>query len=82
MSCVTVGKEKRGSVTFPSNTHGHSGSMRVKTTNKHPLSSSRRRMLPLAMVALLAGAFGFNPGARAQDGDLPDAERDAQCFCG
>jgi hypothetical protein len=67
MSYVTVGNEKRGSVTFPSNAHGHSGSMRVKTTNQRPLSSSRHRMFPLAMVALLAAAFGFNPGARAQD---------------
>jgi hypothetical protein len=67
MSYVTVGNEKLGSVTLPSNAHGHSGSMNVKTTNQHPLSTSRQRMFPLAMVALLAAAFGFNPGARAQD---------------
>ena len=67
MSYVTVGNEKLGSVTLPSNAHGHSGSMSVKTTNQHPLSTSRQRMFPLAMVALLAAAFGFNPGARAQD---------------
>ena len=37
MSCATVGNEKLGSVTLPSNAHGHSGSMSVKTTNQHPL---------------------------------------------
>jgi hypothetical protein len=41
--------------------------MSVKTTNQHPLSTSRQRMFSLAMVALLAAAFGFNPGARAQN---------------
>jgi hypothetical protein len=41
--------------------------MSVKTTNQHPLSTSRQRMFSLAMVALVAAAFGFNPGARAQD---------------
>ena len=67
MSYVTVGNEKLGSVTLPSNAHGHSGSMSVKTTIQHPLSTGRQPMFPLAMVALLAGAFGFNPEARAQD---------------
>jgi hypothetical protein len=67
VSYVTVRNEKLGSVTLPPNPHGHSGSMSVKTTNQHPLSSSRHRMFPLAMVVLLAAAFGFNPGARAQD---------------
>ena len=67
MSYVTVRKEKLGSVTLHSNAHGHSGPMRVKTTNRHPFSTSRQRMFSLAMVALLAAAFGFNPGARAQD---------------
>jgi hypothetical protein len=67
MSYVTVGNEKLGSVTLPSSAHGNSGSITVKTTNQHPLSTRPQRMFPLAMVALLAAAFGFNPGARAQD---------------
>jgi hypothetical protein len=67
MSHVTVGNEKLGSVTAPSDAHGRSGAMSAKTTNQHPLSTNRRRMFPLAMVALLAAAFGFNPGALAQD---------------
>jgi len=41
--------------------------MSVKTTNQHPHSTSRQRLFPLAMAALLAAAFGFNPGTRAQD---------------
>ena len=56
-----------GSTTLPSNAHGHTGSMRVKTTNQHPLSLGRHRMFPLTTVALFAAVFGFNPGARAQD---------------
>jgi hypothetical protein len=67
MSYVTAGNEKLGSVTPPSDAHGRSGAMSAKTTNQHPLSTSRRRMFPLAMVALLAAAFGFNPRARAQE---------------
>jgi len=67
MSYVTVGNEKLGSVRLPSNAHGHSGSVSVKTTNQHPLHRSRQRTFPLAMAALLAAALGFNPGARAQD---------------
>ena len=67
MSYVTVGNEKLVSVTLPANAHGYSGSMSVKTTNQHPLSTSRQRKFPLAMVALLAAAFGFNSGVRAQD---------------
>ena len=39
MSYVTVGNEKLGSVTLPSNAHGHSGSMSVKTTNQRPLQN-------------------------------------------
>jgi hypothetical protein len=67
MSYVTVSNEKLGSVTLPPNAHGHSGSMSVKTTNQHPPSTSRQRMFPLAMVVLLAAAFGCNRGPRAQD---------------
>jgi hypothetical protein len=67
MFYVTVGNEKLGSVRLPSNAHGRSGSMSVKTMNQHRLSSSPHRTSPLAMVALLAAAFAFNPGARAQD---------------
>jgi hypothetical protein len=66
MSYVTVGNKKLGSVTLTFNAHGHSGPMSVKTTNPHLFSTSCRRMFPLATVALLAVAFGFNPGARAQ----------------
>jgi hypothetical protein len=47
MSYVTVGNEKLGSATLPSNAHGHAGSMSVKTTNQHPLQH-------LVYVALLA----------------------------
>src|SRR5258707_15472608 len=67
MLFIKVGNEKLGSVTLPSDTQGHSGSMSVKTTNQHPLSTRRQRLFPLAMAALLAAAFGFNPGTRAQD---------------
>ncbi len=67
MLFIKVGNEKLGSVTLPSDTQGHSGSMSVKTTNQHPLSTHRQRMFTLAMIALLAAAFGFNPGVRAQD---------------
>jgi hypothetical protein len=67
MSCVTARNEKLGRVTLPSNAHGHSGSISLETTNQHPLSTSRQRMCPLAMVALLAAVLGFDPGARAQE---------------
>ena len=71
MSYVTVGNEKLGSVTLPSNAHGHSGSMSVKTTNQHPLSTRRQRMFALALVAILAAAFACNSGPRAQDVATP-----------
>ena len=67
MSYVTVSKGKLGSVSLPSNPHGRVASMRVKATKQHPLGTSHHRMFPLAMVTLLAAAFGFNPAARAQD---------------
>jgi quinol monooxygenase YgiN len=47
--------------------HGHVGSMPIKATKRHPLGTSHRRRFPLAMVTLLAAAFGFNPAVRAQD---------------
>ena len=47
MSCATVGNEKLGSVTLPSNAHGHSGSMGVQTTKQHSLQ-------PLVYLTLLA----------------------------
>ena len=62
-----AGNEQLGSVTLPSNAHGHSGSTSVTNTNQHPLRTSRQRTFPLAMVALVAAAFGLNPAARAQD---------------
>ena len=66
MSYVKVGNEKMGSVTLPANAHGHFGSMSDKTTKQDPLSTSRQRKFPLAMVALLAATFAFTPAARAQ----------------
>ncbi len=71
MSYIKVGNEKLGSVVLPSNAHGYSGSMSVKTTNQHPLSTRRQRMFTLALVALLAAAFGCNSGPRAQDVATP-----------
>ncbi|MDX6498833.1 MAG: hypothetical protein QOG23_2093 [Blastocatellia bacterium] len=71
MSYIRVGNEKLGSVTLPSDAHGHSGSMSVNTTNQHPLCTSRQRMFPLALVVLLAAAFGCNSGPRAQDVATP-----------
>jgi hypothetical protein len=67
MSYVTVSKGKLGSISLPSNPCGHAGSMRIKATKQHPLSVSHHRLFALAMVTLLAVAFGFNPAARAQD---------------
>src|SRR5258705_13345243 len=68
MSYVTVSNEKLGSVMVPSNAYGHAGSiMSVKTPNQHPLGTSRQHRFPLAMVALLAAAFAFTSGTRAQD---------------
>jgi hypothetical protein len=67
MSYGTVRNEKLGSFTLPSNADGHSVSMSVKTSNQHPLSTRRQWMFPLALVVLLATAFGCNTGPRAQD---------------
>jgi quinol monooxygenase YgiN len=36
-------------------------------TKQHSLGKSHHRMIPLAMVALVAATFGFNSAARAQD---------------
>src|ERR1700722_5420487 len=67
MSYVTVSKGKLGSVSLPSNPHGHVGSMRVKATKQYLLGKNRHRMFSLAMVTLLAAVFGFNSAGRAQD---------------
>jgi quinol monooxygenase YgiN len=50
-----------------SNPRGHIGSARIESTKQHPLGASHHRIFPLAMAALLAAAFGFNPAVRAQD---------------
>src|SRR5882762_11512236 len=71
MSYIKVGNEKLGSVALPSNAHGYSGSMSVKTTNQHPLSMRRQRMFAFALVAILAAAFACNSGPRAQDVATP-----------
>jgi hypothetical protein len=39
------------------------------------LGTSHHRMIPFAMVALLAVAFGFNPAARAQDIPAPSTAK-------
>jgi quinol monooxygenase YgiN len=67
MSYVTVRKGKLGSISLPSNPLGHAGSTPIKAAKQYPPGTSRDRIFPLAMVALLAVAFGFNPAARAQD---------------
>ena len=67
MSHITIGNETLGSVTLPSNARGHFRSMSVNTANQHSPSTSLHRRFALAMVALLAVAFGSNPKARAQD---------------
>ncbi len=67
MSFIKVGNEKLGSITLPSDANGYSESTSVKITNQHPLSTSLQRMFTLAMIALMAAAFGCNPGPRAQE---------------
>ena len=42
-------------------------SARIKAAEPNPDGTSHHRMFLLAMVTLLAAAFGFNPAARAQD---------------
>ena len=64
---IESANRKLGTVSLPSNPHGRVGSMRVKANKQDPLTTSHQRMLPLAMVALLAAVFGLNPKARAQD---------------
>jgi quinol monooxygenase YgiN len=49
------------------NPHGNAGSRRIKATKQHPLGASHHRMFFLAMVTLLAVAFGFNYAAHGQD---------------
>ena len=50
------------------NPHGHFGSMRIKATKQQPLRASHRRLSFLAMVTMLAAAFGFNPAVHAEEG--------------
>ena len=71
MSFIKVGNKKLGSITHPSDARGYFGSTSAKTTNQHLLITSRQRMFPLAMFALLAAAFGCNPGPRAQEVATP-----------
>jgi hypothetical protein len=40
---------------------------RARANNQDPLTTSHQSLVPLAMVALLAAAFGMNPQACAQD---------------
>ena len=61
MSCITVGNEKLGGVTLPSNAHGHSGSMSVKTMNQHPL----RHLVYVALLAALATPHTVRAQAKA-----------------
>ena len=67
MSHITFGNETLGSITLRSNAHGNSGPTSVNTPNQHSPSTSLHCRFALAMVALLAVASGYNPGARAQD---------------
>jgi hypothetical protein len=50
MSCVTIGKKRLGSGTIPSNTHGKSEPMSVKTTTRHPL----QQFVYVALLVALA----------------------------
>jgi hypothetical protein len=67
MSRITFDNEALGSVTLRSNAHGHSGSMSINRANQNVPRTSLHRRFALAMVALLAVAFGSNLKARAQD---------------
>jgi len=66
MSRITFDNETLGSVTLPSISHGHSGSMSINRANQNEPSTSLHRRFAVA-VALLAVAFGPNPATRAQD---------------
>ena len=61
MSCVTVGNEKLGSETLPSTARAHSGSMSVKTTNRHPL----RQLVYVTMLTALATPHTVRAQAKA-----------------
>jgi hypothetical protein len=63
----TISKRKLGSVTRPARQDGPAELMGVKTKKQHRFSRSHQRLFPLAVVALLAVVFGFNPRARSQD---------------
>jgi quinol monooxygenase YgiN len=58
---------KLHAVSLPSNPNGRAGSMPVKANEQDLLTTSRQRIFPLALVAIMAAAFGLNPKANAQD---------------
>ena len=51
----------------PRHPYGYVGALRIKSLKQHPLGASNHCMFFLAMVTLLAVAFGFNPVVHAQD---------------
>jgi hypothetical protein len=67
MSRITFDNQTLGSVTLPSNAHGHSGSMSINRAYHNVPRTSLHRRFALAVVALLAVAFGSNPATHAQD---------------
>jgi len=71
MSFIKVGNEKLGSVTPPSMHKDTLGQRVSKPQINIGLGQALQRMFPLVLVALLAFAFGCNPGSRAQDVATP-----------
>jgi hypothetical protein len=67
MSQVTTSRGMLGIISRPSYPRGHASLMQIKAPKQHPPASSQHRILPLAIVTLLAAAFGANPAAHAQD---------------
>lgn len=67
MSHITIANGALGSVTLPSNAHGHYGPMSVDILNQHLRRASLHLRVAFAIVALLAAALGLNTGALAQD---------------
>ena len=66
MPHVAVSKGKLSSIRLSTNRYAHLGSMRTNATEQYPLGTNHHRMFPLAMVTLLAVAFGFTPATHAQ----------------